>query len=327
MVHKLYDLTYDEVLIVDSETPITREEYNKSKFMSDYLVLNNRNIIDVLIGDTILLNFEESKLGLPYMSGPDLCSLCTLFGYPQTYFWGSGGLSRWMYMQNLIKFLDKTDRIPALLSYLFKFERFEDSLKFINEPNRIKDVYEQIVNNALSSINSSLLFSQKELKKNGNKFVLTELGETQFIETPKIEEVTLSYVRELPNRIKTDFETANYDSVVTKSRTLLEEVLIHIIEDSSQQTYNYKGNLITLYNECKRILGMQAQKDWDNRVNELLSGIEKIINSIASMRNQSSDAHGTGQRRIAIKEREARLIANASIMLSEYVLDVYNSKK
>ena len=29
IVYKLYGLTYDEVLIVDSETPITREEYEK----------------------------------------------------------------------------------------------------------------------------------------------------------------------------------------------------------------------------------------------------------------------------------------------------------
>ena len=31
LVYKLYDLTYDEVLIVDPETPITREEYEKTE--------------------------------------------------------------------------------------------------------------------------------------------------------------------------------------------------------------------------------------------------------------------------------------------------------
>lgn len=29
LVYKLYDLTYDEVKIVDPDTPITEEEYNK----------------------------------------------------------------------------------------------------------------------------------------------------------------------------------------------------------------------------------------------------------------------------------------------------------
>ena len=31
LVYGMYDLTYDEVLIVDPETPITREEYNNFK--------------------------------------------------------------------------------------------------------------------------------------------------------------------------------------------------------------------------------------------------------------------------------------------------------
>ncbi len=31
MVYQLYTLTYDEVLIVDPETPITREEYEKGE--------------------------------------------------------------------------------------------------------------------------------------------------------------------------------------------------------------------------------------------------------------------------------------------------------
>lgn len=69
---------------------------------------------------------------------------------------------------------------------------------------------------------------------------------------------------------------------------------------------------------------MQQNSNWDKRINELLSGLEKIINSISSMRNSNSDAHGTGQG--IIKEREAVLIANAAIMFSEYVLSVYNSK-
>ena len=31
LVYHLYGLTYDEVLIVDPETPITREEYENNK--------------------------------------------------------------------------------------------------------------------------------------------------------------------------------------------------------------------------------------------------------------------------------------------------------
>lgn len=294
--------------------------------MSEFSILNNRNIIDILIGDKDFGSFNGVQLTLPYMSGPDLCSLCTQFGYPQEYTWGGSNLSRWMYMQDLILFLDKTDKVPLLLAHLFCFSRFENILKPLNDVEQIKECHEQIIVKALAGINASLMFAQKELKIINNMFVLTELGEIPFIETPKIERITLSYVRELPKRIKMDFETNNYDSVVTKSRTLIEEVLIYAIEDSAGQNFKYNGDLPSLYKQCKQLLGMQQNSNWDKRINELLSGLEKIINSISSMRNSNSDAHGTGQGRIIIKDREAVLIANAAIMFSEYVLSVYNSK-
>ena len=58
----------------------------------------------------------------------------------------------------------------------------------------------------------------------------------------------------------------------------------------------------------------------DQRVNELLGGLEKIVNSIASMRNTDSDAHGVGQNRININGREARLIMNCSMAFCEYLV-------
>ena len=64
--------------------------------MNDFSLLNHRKIIDILIGDTKL--FEQYSL--PYMSGPDLCQLCTSFGLSKTYTWGGVNGSRWTYMQS-----------------------------------------------------------------------------------------------------------------------------------------------------------------------------------------------------------------------------------
>ena len=55
---------------------------------------------------------------------------------------------------------------------------------------------------------------------------------------------------------------------------------------------------------------------------DLINGINKIVDAIGSMRNMNSDAHGVGQRRIDIREREARMIASSAIMVAEYVLSV-----
>ena len=67
---------------------------------------------------------------------------------------------------------------------------------------------------------------------------------------------------------------------------------------------------------------MQQDKSYDGRVNSLLSGLERIVESIGSMRNSNSDAHGVGSSRIQIKEREARLAMNSAVTFCEYLLSI-----
>lgn len=49
----------------------------------DFSILLNKKIYAILIGDQNV--FDEYSL--PYLSGPDLCTLCSQFGLPRTYRW------------------------------------------------------------------------------------------------------------------------------------------------------------------------------------------------------------------------------------------------
>lgn len=108
---------------------------------------------------------------------------------------------------------------------------------------------------------------------------------------------------------------------------MLEEVLIFIIEKTTKERYKSNGDLLKIYAEAKSLLNITQQKEWDVRINDLLSGINKIIDAIGRMRNMNSDAHGAGAGRIAIKEREARLIAASAVMVSEYLLSIYQKDR
>ena len=77
----------------------------------------------------------------------------------------------------------------------------------------------------------------------------------------------------------------------------------------------------------RELMHMKPQSGWDKRVNELLNGINQIVNAVASMRNMNSDAHGVGTSRITINKREALLVANSSMMVAEYWLSVFNNEK
>ena len=285
-------------------------------------LLRNRKIIDVLIGDTKV--YQEYRM--PYYSGPQLCELSTSFGLPQSYSRGGVNLSRWQYMDELLAHTNSIGKTSNLLAYLFDFARFA-SLDLKGTPEQIKTTYNTIVTEALKVINGNLVFSGYELIVLHNQFLLKKTGEDVVVEAPKVKIVTYQYIQDLPERIKDDLKNKDFDSVVTKSRTLLEEVFIYIIEKSTKERYSSKGNIQSIYAEVKDLINMKQQNDWDKRVNDMIGGINKIIDAIGSMRNMNSDAHGVGVGRITIKEREARMIASSAIMVAEYVLSVFQQDR
>ena len=72
---------------------------------------------------------------------------------------------------------------------------------------------------------------------------------------------------------------------------------------------------------------MQQSKEYDARINSLLGGLERIVQSVAEMRNASSDAHGVGSKRYAIRESEARLVMNSAITFCEYLISDHGKTK
>ena len=287
----------------------------------DCKILINRNIINILIGDEKVC--EEYRL--PYLSGPDLCALSTEFGLQKSYSWNGGGVSRWVYMQDLMTYLEKQGRLFELFSRLFDRQYFKELSK-LTSPELVTSTYNSIVDCAIKRINANLILAKKELRVHKGQFTLTDAGTEPVFIAPKVKVVDRQQIRELPERIKDDLEHKDYDSVITKSRTLLEEVLIFIIERLTKERYKSNGDLVKIYQETTDLLNMRQKGDWDKRVNELLGGMHKIVSAIASMRNLNSDAHGAGAGRINIREREALLAANSSMMLAEYWLAVYETK-
>ena len=107
----------------------------------------------------------------------------------------------------------------------------------------------------------------------------------------------------------------------TKCRTLLEEVFCYVVERKGEEP-SQKGDIKRLYKQVKDLYNMHADSGMDRRINELLSGLEKIIDAIAEMRNVNSDAHGVGQRRKSISEHHARLFVNSAMTMADFILSV-----
>ena len=136
-----------------------------------------------------------------------------------------------------------------------------------------------------------------------------------------IKMVDRDYIADISGRAMKDITDGNYDSAITKSRTLLEEVFCFVIEKKGEKPTE-SGDIGKLYNQVKLLYHMHQSAELDKRINGLLSGLEKILSAIAEMRNKGSDAHGVGGKRININDYHARLFVNSAMTMADFILAV-----
>lgn len=288
--------------------------------MTDFNLLRNKEILAILDGDKNFGEINGIVVSMPYLSGPKLCSISTNFGFARSYPCDGGAISRWAYLDDLIEYCIKVNKVQELLTYLFAKENFKQKLKDIT-PVNIDEIYNAICKIVIEQINGLLYFGGNELVIINKQFIVKPINSNIEIEAPLIKIIDRDYIKNLSDRATQDIENRSFDSAITKSRTLIEEVFCYVIESNNQEPSN-SGDIGELYKQIKNLYNMHQEKDVDKRINMLLSGLEKIIISIAQMRNNNSDSHGLGSKRIAISEHHARLFLNASIMMSEFILSV-----
>ncbi|MDR1460426.1 MAG: abortive infection family protein [Campylobacteraceae bacterium] len=291
-----------------------------------YELLRNRKIINILDGDIEFGEFSlpESnspiKLSMPYLSGSVICDISNNFGLAVSYGWNSGAKSRWIYLDDLLAHCIKNGRESDLLAFLFSKKQFVDKLRgYI--PISIEVAHRKIIETVVSQINGILYFGGYELYTAEQRFLIRKTDVAITVAAPVVKKIDRDYIRSISERAIEDIANSNYDSAITKTRTLLEEVFCYVIESKNEKP-NDSGNIGKLYNQVKTLYGMHQDKNMDNRINMLLSGLEKIVSTIAQMRNGGSDSHGLGIKRINIDEYHARLFVNSAITMADFILAV-----
>lgn len=296
---------------------------------NNYNLLRSKDIIAILDGDFQIEEVDGIRIAMPYLSGPMLCELSQKFGYYQEYYWGNSSkpnLSRWQYMDNILEYVIKENKTSQLLSYMMDKERFSDSLRNPNNVNDIEKMYKYIIKKVIDQINSILYFGGHELVIINNQYIIKNIDEKINIDVPNINIVDRDYIKDLSERAMKDIDEGNLDSAITKSRTILEETFCYAIEFKGEEPSD-SGDIGKLYKQVKDLYNMHANKDMDKRVNKLLSGLENIVQSIAEMRNNGSDSHGLGNKRVNISDYHARLAVNSSTTMAEFILSVSQNSK
>ena len=295
-----------------------------------FSLLRNKEIIAILDGDTKYgdYKFEDCttiKISMPYLSGADLCALSTLFGLPVTYSWNGGTLSRWQYLDNLLEYCIKNNKCSSLLAHMFSLNQFSKMLNG-HSANEINSAHEIIISTVIEKINGLLLFDGNELTVIGEYFVVQPIGSKIEIVAPTIKTIDREYIKSISARAIRDIEQKDFDSAITKSRTLLEETFCYVIEKKNEKP-SESGDIGKLYKQVRTLYNMHTDANVDRRINTLLSGLSSIVSSIAEMRNKDSDAHGVGAKRIAIEAHHARLFLNTAVAMADFILSVEQKSK
>lgn len=284
----------------------------------NYLI--KESIIKIFIGDTNYGWIIDGKINysMPYLTKNIILSIAKKYNYIL-------GMcaSRKDMMLSLFEYCNKNNELDDLILYLFSKSQFADKLSDI-EINKIDEIYKKILDKIITEINKILYFDGFKIVYSLTKLRIYELKTNIELSTDNYDGITSSYIWGLQDRIKTDFDAGNYDSVITKCRTMLEEVFCFVIEKKGESP-SESGDINKLYQQVKTLYNMHQNKTIDKRVNSLLSGIEKIISAIAEMRNKDSDSHGIGSRRIRIKDYHCLLFVNSTITLSDFILSISNN--
>lgn len=316
-------VNYTEGVLVQLVQLTEVEIINQSVNM--FALLRTKEILAILDGDvdlgTLKINGSDTsiKISMPYLSGSALCDISRKFGLPVTYSW-SGAQSRWTYLDNLIEHCIKNGQASNLLTFLFSKGQFVDKLRG-NSPDVIEYAHAQIVSAVIGQINGALYFGGNELVRCGNAFTIRKIGTTVTVDAPAVKKIDRPYILDVSERAFKDIAEENYDSAITKSRTLLEEVFIYAIEKKGEHP-SEAGEIGKLYAQVKTLYSMHQSKDADKRINGLLSGLEKIVTAITEMRNRGSDSHGVGSKRLVVADHHARLFVNSATTMADFILSV-----
>ncbi|MBN2569421.1 MAG: abortive infection family protein [Deltaproteobacteria bacterium] len=237
----------------------------------------------------------------PYLSGSKLVDLFHQFGERDVY--GQGFPSRWQYVEDKLRKFNGSTKLARLI------ESVVDPRNFFASELDIDLAVAQI-NELLSFDGYSLVSKRKGFKISNTDGVV--------IESESLAEIENDFVSEQIKKCDDKIIAEDFDGAITNARTLAETVMVDMLK-LYEPEYKHKGDLTKAYNRIKAVLNLSPNiSDYPGSIKQILSGLNSIVNGLATMRNEMSDAHAI---RYKPEKHHAKLAVNASKTLCEFLID------
>lgn len=300
------------------------------------ILFHNDDFLGFWIGN------DQNNNPMPCMHLKDLDILCKSLSIPYEMFNEEKRQYRKDYFEAALSYAEEYNLTQELFNYFFHKRYILKGIEDFNISNEaslkekrieINNAWNKIVKKAIGYLNNILLIDNYESYYDfqNNRISFYEINSNHsFIIENHI--MNFSQLNELYINAKNSLKVKDYDSVITKSRTILEYTFLYILRKENI-SIKENGKLRRYRTEVNKVLGLNPDgENWkDNKekfksILELVSGLNKIIDAIATMRDNYSDAHANLKKFIN-REAESELVLNSSITISLYYLDIYQRQK
>ncbi|MEB3245015.1 MAG: abortive infection family protein [Vampirovibrionales bacterium] len=205
-------------------------------------------------------------------------------------------------------------------------EQYYASIHFdcLEEVNKLIYVYEEfLLKLKCAPSNKILPFLIASLEKEG--FIYTKqkiiLSSTSSLDSVKLSLLDKGLVQEEFKKVRINIESCHYPTAITNAYTLVEAVLKELLRICNISFNEDEGDIRQLYKLVSEALKLEPQGDHlENHLKMILQGLKHQISGLYQLANKGSDRHA---RRYNPQPHHARLAVNASITLTEFLIDSY----
>jgi hypothetical protein len=117
------------------------------------------------------------------------------------------------------------------------------------------------------------------------------------------------------------------EGAITISRTILESVCKHILDEEGVDYDAGSIELSELYKRTAQKLNMAPEQHGEQIFKQILGGCSGIVSGLGALRNKFGDAHGKGKRVVKPHARHAELAVNLAGAMAQFLVSTYESRK
>ena len=135
----------------------------------------------------------------------------------------------------------------------------------------------------------------------------------------RLREIDFVYITEQISKCDEKIAAADFEGAITNARTLLESMCKYILDDMNE-LYDEKADLPELYRQSAKVLNMHPSQHAEKSFKQILSGCFSIVQGLAAIRNELSDAHGKSRtRHYKSDERHAMFAVGVAKSLADFM--------